>query len=112
MTNLSELVRDVGCRRDLLWRCDLAGLIEPAAFVDALLTEGFADVGQTRRFGLVVLEEPASGHRVVVVLRTGRVQLRMDASCPHAARTGESQRLHAVLDHMHLASPSTAGTGA
>ena len=111
MTNLSKLVRDVGCRRDLLWRCDLATRFEPEAFVDTLLAEGFADVGQTRRFGLVVLEEPGSGHRAVVVLRTGRVQLRMDASCSHESRVSESQRLHAVLTTLHLAPRPVAGSG-
>lgn len=85
--------RDVGCRADLMWRCDLEDPQQTAAFVDTATSEAFVVVPEATRMGVAVFEEGDSGHRVVVVLRTGRVQVRLDALTPASARVDEAHRV-------------------
>ena len=91
------LERDVGCRADLLWRCDLSRPDHAAAFVAVLNSVGFATVPGASRMGLHVLEETSTHHRVVVVVRTGRVQLRLDAESGHDTRRTEARRLFETM---------------
>lgn len=95
-----EFVRDVGCRANLLWRCDLVRAERSAAFAQAVTTRGFAAVPEATRLGLAVFEERQTGHRLVVVLRTGRVQVRLDAMTPHETRVDEARRLFACLQRV------------
>jgi hypothetical protein len=88
--------RDVGCRHDLLWRCDLAPR-HAAGLVPALLAAGFRDATPCAADRLRVLEQPGAGHRIVVVARTGRVQVRLDALTPAHERVGEARRLFALV---------------
>ncbi|MEM6295817.1 MAG: hypothetical protein AAGA54_31385 [Myxococcota bacterium] len=92
-----DLERDVGCRADLLWRCDLSTPGYAEAFATALNSVGFVTVPGASRMGLHVLEETSTRHRVVVVLRTGRVQLRLDAESGHEARRTEARRLFETM---------------
>lgn len=88
-----SFARDVGCRADLMWRCDLEDPQRTAAFVDTATSDAFVAVPDASRMGVAVFEERDSGHRVVVVLRTGRVQVRLDAMTPATARVDEAQRM-------------------
>lgn len=85
--------RDVGCRADLLWRCDLLDPTQTAAWIDVAVAAGFARVPGSSRLGVVVLEAPDSDHRIVVVLRTGRLQIRLDAMTTKTARVTQAQQL-------------------
>lgn len=85
--------RDVGCRADLIWRCDLEEPARSAAFVDTATADAFVAVPAATRMGVAVFEEPATGHRVLVVLRTGRVQVRLDAFTPATDRVDEAHRV-------------------
>ncbi|MGH1348316.1 MAG: hypothetical protein ACRBN8_42570 [Nannocystales bacterium] len=85
--------RDVGCRADLLWRCDLVDGTQTAAWVALATAAGFSSVPGSSRLGVAVLEEPGSGHRIVAVLRTGRLQIRLDAMTPKPTRVLQARRL-------------------
>ena len=85
--------RDVGCRADLLWRCDLVDGTQTAAWVEFATAAGLTSVPGSSRLGVAVLEEPTSGHRVVAVLRTGRLQIRLDAMTPKSARVQQARQL-------------------
>lgn len=76
-----------------MWRCDLEDPSRSSAFVDTATTDEFVAVPEATRMGVAVFEEPVSGHRVVVVLRTGRVQVRLDALTPADTRAREAQRV-------------------
>ena len=78
-----------------MWRCDLAEAARTPAFVDAVVASGFSRVSE--RMGVSVLEQDGSGHRVIVVLRSGRVQVRLDALTPHETRIEAAQRLYERL---------------
>ncbi len=85
--------RDVGCRADLLWRCDLVDGAQTPAWVEFVATAGFSSVPGSSRLGVAVLEDPSSGHRIVAVLRTGRLQIRLDAMTPKPARVQQAREL-------------------
>lgn len=95
-----EFAKDVGCRANLVWRCDLASAQHSAAFVDSATSGAFAAVHGATRLGVAVFEEPNTRHRVVVVLRTGRVQVRLDALTPQDARVAEARRVFARLQEV------------
>jgi len=85
--------RDVGCRADLLWRCDLVDGAQTAAWLELATAAGFSSVPGSSRLGVDVLEEPTSGHRIVAVLRTGRLQIRLDAMTPKTERVQQAREL-------------------
>lgn len=87
-----ELSRDPGCLRDLLWRSDLDR--EPQAVIEALAGAGFEVA--FRGAGLVRLRA-ADESEIVVVLRTGRVQLRLSYLVPPEARAEAARGLFAAL---------------
>ncbi len=90
-----RLEKDHGCRTGLAWRCD----IRPGALTDALI-DAFDDAGvplKTESFGLATFEEMDTKHRVIVVVATGRVQVRLDYTTPHDARPDEATRVGVLL---------------
>jgi hypothetical protein len=89
---------DSGCRANLLWRCDLRAPDDAPRLLEAAEALGFARVPGASRMGVAVVESAQTGHRVVVVLRTGRVQVRLDALTPHEARVDQA---HAVFEQLH-----------
>lgn len=96
------LTRDQGCRRDLLWRLELRGA-DLGELAKELLRIGWRD----RSLAPEVrdLESP-EGHAVVLVPRTGRVQLRVFYLTPHsdrneAARNLQRQVLELVSEATH-----------
>jgi hypothetical protein len=106
------LARDVGCRADLLWRCDLLQATQSSRWVESAVAAGFMAVPGGSGLGVAVLEDPASGNRVVVVLRTGRVQIRLDSLVPKSARVQQAQDLFdrlAQLGSRSASAPAEAG---
>lgn len=95
------LARDIGCRADLLWRCDLLDAAQTAAWVELATAAEFSSVPGSSRLGVAVFEDPQSGHRIVVVLRTGRVQIRLDAMTPKAKRVSQARVLFERLRALH-----------
>jgi len=85
--------RDIGCRADLLWRCDLLDATQTAAWVELATAAEFTSLPASSRLGIAVFEDPQSGHRIVAVLRTGRVQIRLDAMTPKAQRVPQARGL-------------------
>lgn len=76
------LSRDFGCRKNLLWRVDLEG-VDVVQLAETLSAEGWRErssVPQVRD-----MESPA-GHGVVLVPRTGRIQIRIHYLTPHEDR--------------------------
>ncbi len=106
-----ELIRDVGCRANLVWRCDLLEAADATGFVSAATATAFEAVPDASRMGLQVLAEPGTGHRVVVVLRTGRVQIRLDALTDADARVMEGRRVFERLREATHADPAPTGGG-
>lgn len=109
---LEDLVRDVGCRADLLWRCDLHREESSSDFLAALRRAGFDDAASSGLTGLEVLEEQRTGHRLVMVTRTGRIQLRLAAETRHERRVAEARRLYAVMRRHGSMRATSAGNEA
>lgn len=97
--------RDVGCRADLLWRCDLLDPAQTAAWIDLAVASGFERIPAASKLGVAVLEAPASGHRVVAVVRTGRLQIRLDAMTPKPQRVQQASQLFDRLRSLRFGAP-------
>lgn len=93
MNELASLQRDHTCVQNMNWRCDV-----PPGAVDrllaALLAAGF--VRQPGPDALPALLSP-DHHRVLVVRRTGRVQLRIDYVIPPHERRHAAEALFALI---------------
>lgn len=95
------LARDHACVRGMNWRCD----VDPAA-VDALLS-ALAAAGFTPRHSppaLPCLLAPA-GHQVLVVRRTGRVQIRVDYAVPEPHRRLAAEAVFVLIARALLGPP-------
>ena len=78
---MTPLSRDPSCMKDLAWRTDLAPeWIEP--LVERLLEGDFRLASR----GPIVVLDTTDGHRVVLVPRTGRVQIRIGYVVPSEER--------------------------
>ncbi len=87
--HLGPLTREHGCLGNFQWRCRLSGTVNAQALARALANRGYAR--RTCLPFLQVLRLP-SGHEIVIVPATGRVQLRVGYLTP------ETQRTAAALD--------------
>lgn len=90
----SALVPDVGCRRQMLWRTSLDSSFGAPLFCRAVVEAGLRDVGPARPTLVATFEEVHTGHRLVFVPRTGRIQLRLGALTPHAQRRDAAHRFY------------------
>lgn len=114
---LSPLVADAGCRKGMLWRADLTEEVLPevlvATLLDPTLMDGDVFVATRQCVGAVlfILEHTASGHQVVVVPRTRRLQIRLDGLTPRAERAAAAQNLYAVLTRATALDPNQATGG-
>ena len=95
---IAELRRDFCCRKNMLWATSLEKGIPEEAFVRALEQQGFVRaVGASPIAGLSVFDHGNSGHRVVFVARTGRIQIRLDPLTSHEDRTHAAEQLYGLL---------------
>jgi hypothetical protein len=100
---LSPLVPDAGCCKQVLWRCDLprdsaaehlvAALRDPTIMAD----DAFTETPQSVAGLLDILEHRQSGHHVVVVRRTGRLQIRLDGLTPPPARLPAARAVYEIV---------------
>jgi len=91
---VTPLQRDHCCRADMLWGTHVHEAVPADQFIKALVDMGFfAGAGSIP--GLSVFDHQPSGHRVVYIARTGRVQIRIDPMTGHDDRVGAA---HAIYD--------------
>lgn len=93
------LARDHTCIRGMNWRCD----VDPAAvepLLAALGAAGFA--ARPSPPALPCLRGP-EGHQVMLVRRTGRVQIRVDYAVPEARRRLAAEGVFALIARALLA---------
>lgn len=93
---------DAGCRNQMLWRCDLVEALPTAALVSALGdpalgNDVFHDTSQSVPGLLVIVQQRATGHQIVFVPRTGRLQIRLDGLTPVEERESAAAELYEVL---------------
>jgi len=89
-----DLSRDFGCFRSLNWRCDLPTGSDCDVIVAALVKRGFEAV---RPSGVLRLLRDATGHEVVLVPATGRVQIRVHYLTPEEERRFTAERIFCWL---------------
>ncbi|MEZ4363537.1 MAG: hypothetical protein R3B48_25400 [Kofleriaceae bacterium] len=89
-----SLTREVTCLRSLAWRCDLPPALHWDGLVEQLLQAGLSPVATVA--GLVRLSA-VSGDEIVLVPRSGRVQLRVHYTVPEHERRFAAERLFQLL---------------
>jgi hypothetical protein len=95
---LAELRRDFCCRKNMLWATALGQGVSEQAFIQALERHGFTRAaGASPIAGLSMFEHGTTGHRVVYVARTGRIQIRLDPLTSHEDRTQAAEQLYELL---------------
>lgn len=92
---ISPLHKDVACRKNLLWGTELDHSVSAEHFIEALELRGFT-IGHGAIPGLAILDHE-SGHRVVFIARTGRIQLRLDALTTHEQRIPAAEQLYETV---------------
>lgn len=90
-----QLQRDHGCRHLLSWRGDLPAPID-MAWLEARLMSANLYVCHEHP-GFITFEEDDTGHRLVVVPRTGRLQLRLYATTTTETREAEAVRVGGAM---------------
>lgn len=94
---LAPLHRDVGCRKNMMWATRLDPSIAIDDFLAALQQHGFIEgIGGVAN-KLSVYDHGSSGHRVVLVHRSGRIQIRLDALTRHEDRVDAARQIYDVL---------------
>ncbi|MCA9648839.1 MAG: hypothetical protein KC501_02970 [Myxococcales bacterium] len=88
------LRRDHGCMHDLQWRLDLPPGLGTEGLERRLAGHGF--VAKAPGPGVLVFDG-CSGHVLVIVPRTGRVQIRVDCGVPRERRPRVAAELAQML---------------
>ncbi len=86
------LVLESACFHGLAWRADLP----LGAARDAVLAQSGGGEPDRTLPGLLRIIRP-DGHQVLLVERTGRVQIRVAYTTPRHARRAEAERVYAEL---------------
>lgn len=95
---IAELRRDFCCRKNMLWATSLEKGISEQDFARALERQGFVRAaGASPIAGLSMFDHGDTGHRVVYVARTGRIQIRLDPLTSHEDRTHAAEQLYQLL---------------
>ena len=95
---IAELRRDVCCRKNMLWATSLDKSVSSEAFAQALERIGFVRAqGASPIAGLSVFDHGGSGHRVIHVARTGRIQIRLDPLTSHEDRARAAEQIYELL---------------
>jgi hypothetical protein len=104
-----QLQREHSCRHLLAWRADLPAPVDMRS-LEAVLMEATLFVCLEYP-GFVTFEEDRSGHRLVVVPQTGRVQLRLHGATEMDRREGEARRVgDAIARALMQVTPTTTTT--
>lgn len=110
---LAPLRRDSCCRKNMLWATSLDQRVSRDDFAQALERHGFRSaIGAASVAGLGVFEHGGSGHRVIHVARTGRVQIRLDPLTSHEDRTRAAEQLYDLLRAASREASRSPGEGA
>ena len=87
-----ELVMEAGCATAVLWGCELS-LAQAEQLADSLVSAGRKErsaLGATRRFEI-------SEHLILIVMTTGRVQIRLSLGVDRAQRYALARSLWADI---------------
>ncbi len=88
-----QLEREVTCLRSLNWRCDLLPGRGPLV-LEHLLRNGWSAIPGPP--GLSVIRH-ADLHEIALVVRSGRVQIRVHYTVPEAERRQAAERVFVAL---------------
>ena len=95
---MAALRRDVCCRKNMLWATSLDKSVSEEAFARALEQVGFVRAaGASPIAGLSMFDHGATGHRVIHVARTGRIQIRLDPLTSHEDRSRAAEQIYELL---------------
>ena len=94
---LAPLTRDVGCRKDMMWATRLNPAVPVAELLAGLEREGFGKGAGAIPGRLAVFDQSDTGHRVIFVPRTGRIQIRLDALTRHEERVEAARVVYDIL---------------
>jgi hypothetical protein len=95
---IAGLRRDFCCRKNMLWATSLEGNVSAEAFARALERQGFVQAaGASPIAGLSIFDHGNTGHRVIHVARTGRIQIRLDPLTSHDDRSRAAEQLYELL---------------
>ncbi|HWN68240.1 MAG TPA: hypothetical protein VNM90_11430, partial [Haliangium sp.] len=96
--SMTALRRDVCCRKNMLWATSLDRSVSEGAFARALEQLGFVRAaGASPIAGLSMFDHGATGHRVIHVARTGRIQIRLDPLTSHEDRSRAAEQIYELL---------------
>lgn len=110
---IKALRRDVGCRKNMLWATALDKGVSVEAFTYALEQHGFARAaGASPIAGLGVFDHGDSGHRVIHVARTGRIQIRLDPLTSHDDRARAAEQIYELLRAASRVASESSGNAA
>lgn len=97
----------------MLWATSLDENVSMEDFACALEQHGFRRAaGAAPVAGLSVFEHGDSGHRVIHVARTGRVQIRLDPLTSHEDRPRAAEQLYDLLRAASREASRSPGEGA
>ncbi|MBI2377875.1 MAG: hypothetical protein HYV07_27985 [Deltaproteobacteria bacterium] len=98
------ITRDLGCRRDLLWRLYLPDGEGFGGLVARLVASGWSeiDVGSE----LLRSFEREDGHVIVVSPRSRKVQVRISPEAPKEERASSAASIAALLERSWTRTPS------
>jgi hypothetical protein len=110
---IEALRRDVGCRKNMLWATALDKSVSDEAFTRALEQQGFARAaGASPIAGLGVFDHGDTGHRVIHVARTGRIQIRLDPLTSHEDRSRAAEEIYELLRAASRVASQSSGSTA
>jgi len=89
-----DIVRESSCVRDLLWRCDLPAAVDIESFLGEMRSAGY--LVDSLSPDLRYLKDP-TGNVVVVLPRTGRVQIRVCYAVPREQRPATAREVAASV---------------
>lgn len=95
---IAPLRRDFCCRKNMLWATSIHQEIPVANFAMAMEQHGFTvAAGASPIAGLHIFDHHGTGHRVIHVARSGRIQIRLDPMTGHDDRPDTAAELYELL---------------
>jgi hypothetical protein len=108
---IAVLRRDVCCRKNMLWATALDKGVSVEAFARALERLGFVRAaGAAPIAGLSVFDHGDTGHRVIHVARTGRLQIRLDPLTSHEDRFRAAEQIYELLRAASRSASQSSGS--